>query len=72
MKPVISAYILPFQAALRASRIWSWYWITAASTGVGLFQCVQPQATQRRRSLCPPSSSWAMNSSGVAQEGQNL
>lgn len=70
MKPVISAYILPSQAALRASRIWPWYSTTAASTGVGLFQCVQLQAGQRRRSFAPPSSYWLMKASGVAQAGQ--
>jgi hypothetical protein len=47
MKPVISANILPDQAAFCASRILPWYSMTAASTGVGLFQCVKPQAGQR-------------------------
>ena len=54
MKPVISANMLPVQAALRASSSRpsrSAHSITAASTGVGLFQCVQPQAGQRRRVL---------------------
>jgi hypothetical protein len=40
----------PDQAALRASSTWpsrSAHSTTAASTGVGLFQCVQPQAGQR-------------------------
>ena len=73
MKPVISANMLPFQAAFfasssRPSR--SAHSITAASTGVGLFQCVQPQAGQRSRSLAPPSSSADSHSSGVAQFGQ--
>ena len=44
----------------------------AASTGVGLFQCVKPQAGQRKRSLGPLSSSCTIHSSGVAQLGQNL
>src|SRR6476619_6873167 len=72
MKPVISAYIFPGQAALRASRIFPWYSTIAANTGVGLFQCVQSQAGHRRRSLGPPSSGCTMSWSGVAQVGQNL
>ena len=39
----------------------------AASTGVGLFQCVKSQAGQRSRSLKPPSSSLPISASGVAQ-----
>lgn len=72
MKPVISANILPGQAALRASSTWPRYSTMAASTGVGLFQCVWPQLGQRRRSLGPPSSISAIHSSGVAQAWQNL
>ena len=52
MKPVISANMRAVQAALRASSTWpsrSAHSITAASTGVGLFQCVQSQAGQRSR-----------------------
>ena len=73
MKPVISANMRPGQAALRASSTWpsrSVHSITAASTGVGLFQWVQPQALQRRRAFGPPSSSATMDCSGVAQAGQ--
>ena len=61
------------QAALRAiSRRppWSAISITAASTGVGLFQCVQPQAGQRGRDFGPPSSSATMSRSPVAHIGQ--
>ena len=70
MKPVISANILGGHSALRASSTRPSTSTMAASTGVGLFQCVQPQAPQRRRSLSPLSSSSVMNSSGVAQWGQ--
>jgi len=67
MKPVISANILPGQAALRASSTWPLTSTMAASTGVGLFQCVQPQAGQRRRCLSPPSSATVIRASGVPQ-----
>ena len=63
-------YILPSQAALRASRIWPSRCTMAASTGVGLFQCVHSQAAQRKRSFAPPSSSRASHCSGVAHIGQ--
>ena len=33
----------------------------AANTGVGLFQCVHPQAGQRKRALSPPSSNWVIH-----------
>ena len=70
MKPVISANMRPGQAALRASRICPSYSITAASTGVGLFQCVKSQAGQRSRAFSPPSSICATTDKGVAQRGQ--
>ena len=75
MKPVMRPQNLPGQAALRASRIWpsrSTSSITAASTGVGLFQCVQPQAGQRSRVFAPPSSCDEIGASAVAQLTQNL
>ena len=65
----------PGQAALRASSTWpsrSAISITAASTGVGLFQCVQAQAGQRSRAFGPPSSSTLSRCSAVAQLGQKL
>ncbi|MNT69293.1 hypothetical protein D3C72_2076010 [compost metagenome] len=67
MKPVISANILPGQAALRASSTLPSISTIAASTGVGLFQWVQPQAGQRSRSLSPPSSARVMGCSAVPQ-----
>ena len=73
MKPVISANMRPAQAALRASSTWppwSEHSTMAASTGVGLFQCVKPQWAQRRRSLGPPSSSCVTNASAFAHCGQ--
>ena len=75
MKPVIRPKNLPGQAALRASSTWpsrSTSSITAASTGVGLFQCVQPHAGQRSRVFAPPSSSAEIGASAVAQLRQNL
>src|SRR5665647_3043167 len=72
MKPVISANILPDQAAFCASKILPSYSTTAASTGVGLFQWLKPQATQRRRSLSPPSSACVTSARGAAHCGQNL
>ncbi len=38
----------------------------AANTGVGLFQCVHPQAGQRKRALSPPSSNWVIQVHGRA------
>jgi len=70
MKPVISANILPGQAALRASSTLPPTSTIAASTGVGLFQCVQPQAGQRNRSLSPPSSARVMGCRAVPQCAQ--
>ena len=63
-------YIFGGQAALRANSTLPSSSTMAASTGVGLFQCVQPQAGQRRRSLSPPSSAKTMGASAVAQWGQ--
>ncbi len=54
MKPVISANIFSGQAALRASSTWPSTSTMAASTGVGLLQCVHPQAGQRKRALSAP------------------
>ena len=73
MKPVISANMLPFQAAFFASSTRpsrSVHSMMAASTGVGLFQWVQPQPAQRSRSFMPLSSSAGSHSSGVAHCGQ--
>ena len=67
MKPVIKANILAGHSALRASNILPSTSTMAASTGVGLFQCVQPQAGQRRRSFSPLSSMVTMGASAVAQ-----
>jgi len=67
MKPVISANILGGHSALRASSTRPSTSTMAASTGVGLFQCVQPQAGQRRRSFSPLSSMTTMGASAVAQ-----
>lgn len=67
MKPVISANILGGHSALRASSTRPSTSTMAASTGVGLFQWVQPQAAQRRRSFSPLSSSSVIGASGVAQ-----
>ena len=70
MKPVIKPNILGGHAALRANSALPWYSTMAASTGVGLFQCVKPQAGQRSRSFQPPSSREGSSSSGVAHCGQ--
>ena len=72
MKPVMSANILAGHAALRASSTWPRYSTMAASTGVGLFQCVKPQAAQRKRSTMPLSSCIGSISSGFAHWGQKF
>ena len=70
MKPVMSAYMPFVHAALRASSTWPRYSTMAASTGVGLFQCVQPQDGHRSRVVGPLSSMSSMSASGVAQAWQ--